>query len=158
MKTIGLNNGKFAMVDDEDYIFLSQWKWQAKKHRNTYYAVRTIHVKRKSVGVIWMHRVINKTPTGLVTDHIDRNGLNNQKSNLRTSSISENNRNSMYKNGTSKYKGVGFKGNKWRARISVNKKQIHLGVFKSQEDAAIAYNNAAIKYHGEFAYLNEIKV
>lgn len=91
-------------------------------------------------------------------DHKDTNKLNNLENNLRSANKFQNNQNTAKKiKGLSKYKGVSFHDqmNKWRAVITVNYKQIRLGFFKEEKDAALAYNNAALQYHGEFANLNE---
>lgn len=157
---IKLTQGKFALVDAGDFEYISQWKWFFHKG----YAVRResrklmVNGKRKT---IYMHRLINRTPDGMETDHIDLNGLNNTKENLRSSSRSENLRNQgKQKNGkSSQYKGVSWNKNDqaYHSRIHVNKKRVFLGTFKANEEklAALAYNEAAIKYHGEYACLNK---
>jgi hypothetical protein len=108
-----------------------------------------------------MHRVIMNSKRGEMVDHVDGNGLNNQRVNLRSCSNSQNMMNSgKRKNGTtSKYKGVSRRPdlNVFRATIGINKKQIHLGYFKTEVDAAAAYNDAAKKYHGVFAFFNDFK-
>jgi len=160
MKPIWLTCGQFTLVDDEDYEYLMRWKWHAQPSRNTFYAIRTsppINGKRYEVR---MHRVLlelEHTDTEIKTDHIDRNGLNNQKANLRLVTVGQNNLNkSAHKNSTSKYKGVGWNvtNKKWAARIKLNGNQTFLGLFKSEIDAAKAYDKAAKVYHGEFANLN----
>lgn len=152
MKLIKLTKGQFAQVDDDDYEWLNQWKWQALKYSNTYYARRQTCYKGKSTTVR-MHRLVNNTPDHLFTDHIDHNGLNNQKSNLRNCTLSQNqqNRKSF---GRSKYLGVVFDGTLIKATIQINKKSIHLGNFKTEEDAARARDKASLYYFGEFANLN----
>lgn len=167
MKLIPLTQGKFAQVDDEDYERINKYKWCAHKQPDTYYAVRTCIIKGKQV-TLQMHREIllldtlKESDLKLVCDHKSRNGLNNQKSNLRICTKSQNLCNSKSrKNSTSKYLGV-YKSinNKkyiyWVAGIQVNKTKIYLGCFKNEIDAAKAYNDAAVKYHGEFANINII--
>lgn len=158
MKQIPLTQGKFAQVDDEDFDFLNQWKWHAQKCRNDkFYAART---ERK----ILMHRVIMKTPEGLDVDHIDNNGLNCQKSNLRNCTKRQNTIHSISV-GISKYKGVKRSSyipkksttkRRWETSIKVDGKYIFLGHFENELDAAKVYNQAAEKYHGEFAVLNSL--
>lgn len=149
------------MVDDEDYDYLNQWKWHAAKVKHLYYAVRnSLYRDNPKRTQIQMHVVINKTPKGLLTDHIDGNGLNNQKANLRTCDYSENNKNTRSrKDSTSIYLGVRLlkTGNQYASCLQVNgKNKLNLGVFKNQEEAAEAYNDAAKKHYGEFAKLNVI--
>jgi hypothetical protein len=159
MKLIPLTRGKFVMVDDEDYEYLNQWKWYATKSHITFYAERQ---QRLNPGIqpqkqknIKMHRLIMNTSQNMQVDHIDHNGLNNQKSNLRNCTLSQNARNRKAR-GKSKYLGVYFYGeNLFRADIRPSEhKTIHLGLFKSEIDAARAYDNEAKKYYGEFANLN----
>ena len=163
MKLIPLTQGKFAMVDDDDFDFLNQWKWNAglKKSTNTYYASRNQRTVKKNARqeTIRMHRVIMNAGKGQIVDHRDGNTLNNQKNNLRFCTNGQNSANRRAReNKLSRFLGVHYqKDNKnWLAQIRVNKKTTHLGCFKNEIDAAIAYNNAAILYHGEFARLNII--
>lgn len=159
MRLIPLSQGLFAQVDDADYDYLRQWKWYAQKRTNTVYA--TSHDK---ATVILMHRLIlGLTDRYSLTDHIDHNGLNNQRSNLRAASYSQNNSNRRsQKNSLSKYLGVSLNIQKrkdrvyryWTAHIGKNNKRIRLGYFKTEEDAARAYDEAAKVHHGEFASLN----
>ena len=101
-----------------------------------------------------MHRLIMNTPDGMVVDHINGNGLDNQKVNLRNCTDGENKRNrNMPRGNTSGLKGVSWskQNKKWDARISTNNKQICLGTFSNKEDAYRAYVDACQKYHGNFA-------
>jgi hypothetical protein len=155
MKEIQLTQGKVALVDDEDFELLNQYKWCAAKNKNTYYAeskINNINVK--------MHRLIMKTEKGNVVDHKDHNGLNNQKCNVRNCTNAQNskNRTKSKSQSSSKYIGVIYRGDvsSWQASIRVNYVLINLGFFKTQNEAAEAYNKAAIKYFGEFANLNTI--
>ena len=104
------------------------------------------------------HFIIGKPEKGLQTDHINRNGLDNRKVNLRKCTSAENNCNVEKRTSGSKYKGVYWYNERkmFRANINVNKKYIFLGYYNTELDAAIAYNNAALKYHGEFACLNKL--
>lgn len=150
MKLIKLTQGKEAIVDDEDYEYLNKFKWY---YHNRGYACTYINKKLKL-----MHRVIIKSKLDI--DHINLNGLDNRKENLRPANKRQNMANSKkMQNKTSKYKGV-FKRKtrktSWLATIKYNKKAIYLGSFKEEKDAARAYNEAAIKYFGEFARINDV--
>jgi len=155
MKKISLTQGKYAIVDDSDYVFLNKNKWFANKIGNTFYAVRT-EGKKGNSKTICMHRVIMNTPKGMDTDHIDGDGLNNQKRNLRICTHSQNicNR-GIQKNSTSEKKGVTWNrlSKKWQAQIKSGGKYFYLGVFKDKEKAYKTYCDACIKYHGNFSNL-----
>jgi hypothetical protein len=155
MKTIQLTKDKIALVDDEDYEYLNQWKWNAyKKTDSIFYAARCVWVDKKPKN-IYMHRVIMKTERGMMCDHIDHDTLNNQKNNLRNCTRQQNQFNkNKYSVSKNKYKGVSFNGYSWIAKIQFNKKHYYLGTFKTEIDAAKAYDEDAKKYHGEFANLN----
>jgi hypothetical protein len=154
MKTINLTQGKVTLVDDWNYDWLNEWKWYAWKHRNTYYAVRNISRDDGMQAKEWMHRVIMQTPKEKLTDHQDRNGLNNQEYNLRPATNSQNQYNKKGW-GKSKYKGVCLRKDGYIiSKININHKRIHLGYFKTEELAARAYDIKAQEYFGEFANLN----
>ena len=151
-RRIPLTRGLFAIVDAEDYPWLSQYTWFAEGTDKNCYAVRKENGKS-----IKMHRQITNAPDHLVVDHIDHNGLNNRKENLRICTFAENCRNlrSSAKK-TSKYKGVHRhkRLGKWAAQITFENKKHHLGYFTDETAAAKAYDDAAKKFHGEFASLN----
>lgn len=158
-REIKLTQGKATLVDDDDFEWLSQWKWYANKQGNKYYAMRNVSIGNGRHRVIRIHREIIQTPEGMYTDHIDGDGLNNQKSNLRICTNQQNQFNRGGSNGTSsKYKGVHWykQTKRWHARIKINGGLNHIGYFNNEEEAAIAYNEAAVKYYGEFAKLNEV--
>ena len=163
MKEIKLTQGKVAIVDDEDYEHLRQFKWYPLRAGGTIYVRRycgRVNGKQKQ---LLMHREIMDTPEGESTDHINHNGLDNRKENLRICTVSENmcNRGAQ-SNNTTGYKGVfkysvTYNGKTYSymtAAIRHNSKLMGLGYFKTAEEAAKAYNKAALKYHGEFAKLN----
>jgi hypothetical protein len=158
MKEIALTQGKFALVDDEDFDFLNQWKWCAVKARHTFYAVRSMPgINRKQINVFMHRQILNITDSKIQGDHLDGDGLNNQRKNLRACTKDENNRNKRIdRRSTTGYKGVVKikKNGYYRASIMNNKKRKHLGIFKTPESAALAYDEAAKKYYGEFARLN----
>lgn len=162
MKEIKLSQGKVALVDDEDFEYLNQWKWAAYKSKNSFYAGRA-EMKNGKCKTILMHRVILKiTEKKIFIDHRDRNGLNNQRYNLREATHKQNQSNAAPLIGKiSKYKGVTYnrdKGRKkrWVANIFPNGKTVHIGHFLTEEEAALAYNKKAIEIQGEFAYLNHV--
>lgn len=174
MKLIKLTQGKFAKVDDTDFEWLDKFKWYARKdtrNNGKFYAGRTGMLNGKRIN-IHMHREIMQTPDGMQTDHKDGDGLNCQRENMRNATKSNNMMNKkVHANSISKYKGVSPLRNRkyklkngevrscpqaWQAAIQVNKKRIYLGYFDTPEKAAIVYNEAAIKHHGEFANLNTV--
>lgn len=163
MREIPLGGDRVALVDEEDYDrVLTVGRWRAQLDGKTFYAVADIlHPDGGLNGrgyarhtLIKMHKFI----TGYErTDHKDRNGLNNQRSNMREASQSQNGANVVKRSGTSsEYKGVTWHstGFKWQAQIKVNRKRIYLGLFVSEEEAARAYDRAAVEQFGEFACLN----
>lgn len=147
--------GKFALVDDEDFPFLSRFVWVLAKSNKYKYYVRSF-VEGKYV---FMHRLLANPPSTLKVDHIDGNTLNNTKENLRVCSQQQNCMNRVTQlSCSSKYKGVYWQKStsKWVAQIGFNKKRITVGLFTLEKDAAIAYNSKAIELLGEFANLNII--
>ena len=156
---IPLTKGKFAIVDKGDGIRLSLVKWGCNRQKNQTYAMHTYRVGYKT-GFVLMHRVIIHAMPGDMVDHINGNGLDNRKCNLRICTSSQNNYNSKPKKNivgrTSKYKGVSWvertKG--WKANICKNGIRIHLGYYKREMDAAYSYDLAARKLFGQFAYVN----
>lgn len=162
MKNIILSNGDMSLVDDEDFDLLNKWTWQKDAYG---YARRNHHVGgswRKNNVVqknVLMHRVIINCPVGMQVDHINGNKLDNRRLNLRICTNIQNARNrAPYEKTSSKYKGVSFhkETKKWQAYIKVDKKLKYLGLFKTEEDAAEAYNLAAKENFGEFCRLNAI--
>jgi hypothetical protein len=156
MKKIQLTQNKVALVDDEDFAYLNQWKWCCDTKG---YAVRS--EKRSETGVkkralIRMHRVIAKTPADKLTDHINGNILDNRKANLRHATDSENMRNrKMAANNKTGYKGVWFnkKTKKYVAYIKLQHSRV-LGSFDKAEEAAYVYDQFALQIFGKFARTN----
>lgn len=151
-REIQLTKGVVALVDDEDYEWLNQWNWQCMDG----YAIRK-DTQAANRHAYCMHRVIMDAPPGMEVDHINHNPSDNRRCNLRLCTKNQNNLNRKNKV-PNHYKGIGFEKrkvrNQWYARITIDKRQINLGYFASPEDAARAYDDAAKKYHGEFACLN----
>jgi len=158
MKQIPLTKGFFALVDDEDFEFLMQWKWFVSKKKNQFVAESRVGSPLVRVK---MHRFIMQlSDKKMCVDHINGESLDNRRSNLRICTHAQNLRNKrLSKNNTSGFKGVNWNKNsdKWEVRIKTDGKSKCVGYFKCLLTAAKAYNEAAKKYHGEFARLNEIK-
>ena len=151
MKKIKLTQSRYALVDDEDYESVSRWKWTYGKHG---YAYRNDRGKK-----IYMHRLIMDAPDNMEVNHRSGNGIDNQRGNLQVCFHSSNLSNrGPQKNNTSGYKGVTWhkQTGKWLAQIVAKGRMYYLGLFVDIEDAARAYNEAALLYHGDFAYLNEV--
>lgn len=153
---VSLTKGYEALIDSADVPLVSKFNWCASVCRSTVYAVRGTRRGEKGYPArnICMHRVIANTPEGFETDHINGNGLDNRRCNLRSTSRAQNSVNTgIKKNNTSGYKGVDWSKTrkKWRARIRVNGERVGLGYYDSPEEAGAAYDEAARIYHGEFA-------
>ena len=150
MREIPLASGKgVAIVDDEWYPLLSQYKW----HLTTKgYVERSI---KPGHGVM-MHRVVNMTPPGLITDHVNGNKLDNRASNLRACTNAENTQSRKHKSGKSGFIGVSEipSSGRWQVSICHNYKSVYIGSFDKAEDAARAYDVKARELHGEFAKQN----
>lgn len=159
MKSIPLF-GKYSdlslIIDDEDFEQVSPYRWLRGGQGKHVYARRTITRDGRQTAE-FLHTFL--TGWSLV-DHINHDGLDNRRCNLRPATHAENRRNMLKRTmrsgrpSLSQYKGVAPKRQKWRAQIVVDRKEIYLGVFSSEEEAAHAYDKAARQYHGEFALLN----
>lgn len=150
---------KYAKVDPADYKRLRGYEWLAKKGRNSFYARRHVPGRKgKKEALIYMHQEVIEVPEGMVVDHINHDGMDNRRANLRAATHSQNlcHRRKCPGQKSSKYKGVTWKkdNRKWQARIGFENKEIYLGCFRDEIDAAKAYDNAARKYHKDFASLN----
>lgn len=155
MRTIPLSKGLFAAVDDDDYSVLAATRWHAvEPSPGIYYAMgRPFGDDRR----VYMHRFLMQAKKGLEVDHRDGNGLNNQRTNLRVCTRSQNAMNQR-KNPKrlSGFKGVSISSDrkKWVAQICINQQRTPLGTFNTEYEAALAYNDAAIRLFGDFAKLN----
>lgn len=151
---ISLSQGKFAIVDEDDFENLMQWKWH---YTNTGYARR--NDKTNNRKAIKMHRYIMDAPEGMDVDHINGNGLDNRKSNLRIVTHQNNQFNMRSNRGSSKYKGVSFdkQTGLWRAYICISGKLKALGRFSCERQAGETYNKSTKELHGEFCRLNIIE-
>ncbi len=156
------DENSYAMVDDDDYDYLMQWKWNVRKNNRNSYATRHEWHNGQAFHIN-MHKVVIDAKKGTIVDHVDRNGFNNQKKNLRLATHSQNMANRRVKEGgTSSYMGVRKKTIKrlnhvyetYLAQIQKDKKFYHIGSFKTEVEAAIAYDKKAKELHGEFANLN----
>src|SRR6267142_3814586 len=155
MKLIQITQGQRVQVDDSDFEFLNRFKWCAQKDTHTYYAVRAI-VKDGRKSLVKMHRVLLELVDPKIKgEHRDGNGLNNQRENLRVATTMQNSqghRTARAKK-SSRFRGVTWhklRGD-WMANIGIKGKSGTLGYFGEEEDAARAYDVAALKHFGEFA-------
>jgi len=158
MKEIQLTQGKVALVDDEDFDKVLMHTWCASRNKNIFYAVTKVpHLKRKKT--LKMHILIMGKQPELELDHVNHNGLDNRRCNLRHVTGSQNSQNRRHRVGTSSiYKGVSWykQYGKWKVAITKNKIEYHIGYYASEQEAALAYNKEAIKLFGEFAYINKL--
>jgi hypothetical protein len=163
MIEIQTSQGFAILVDDCD-ADLAMHTWTAQKSRKTHYALRVIGPKKKRTSQ-YMHRVImgrvldRALIRSELVDHINHNGMDNRRENLRLASQAQNTANTPpYKHNTSGMKGVCWNKacKKWGAYICADNRVAHLGLFNSIEEAAEAYNRKAVEVWGEFAFLNII--
>jgi hypothetical protein len=163
-REIPLTQGKVAIVDDCDYPRASKFNWSLAERRGKLYAIRTTAAEGKTERV-YLHRYLLDAAQGAQVDHRDGDGLNNRRDNIRLATPLQNVRNRRKGDSgctASRYKGVFLQArhkhlNKpWFARIGLEGGHLNLGSYHSQEEAALAYNAAAIKYFGEFACLNVV--
>lgn len=146
---VPLTQGQHALIDAEDANKVSAFNWFAHKRRGNFYAATNVP-SGEGQRTVSLHNMV----TGFsFVDHHSRNTLDNRKINLRSATCAENNRNRKRMASKSPYKGIRPHGNKWVAMIYCGK-PIYLGLHGTAEIAAIAYDKAAVKYHGEFASLN----
>ena len=158
MRYIELTQGQRATVDDDDWEWLSKWKWRAwwRSDIRGFYAVRTEHADGKAKMVL-MHRIVMGAYPGQKTDHWDHDTLNNQRPNLRLCTNAENARNQRkHLDGRSTFKGATWIAyrQRWQAQIGVSGRKFFLGYFINERDAALAYDRKARELFGEFALTN----
>lgn len=153
MKEITLTQGRVALVDDEDFDWVSAWKWHARKSFGGFYAARTT----SKGGKVFLHRAILKAPTGMYVDHINGDSLDNRRANLRLVTHQQNMMNRVLSSSnTSRFKGVYWqnRGGRWIAKIKYNQKIRHIGTFLTEEDAARAYDTVARELFGDYGRFN----
>jgi hypothetical protein len=149
VRHIPLTQGLFATVDAADYEELSQYTWCVSRVGNNVYAARTENGRK-----IYLHRHIMKPPKGMVVDHVDHNGLNGRRSNLRVCTPEENSVNKKPRGGSSQFVGVQRHKDKWQAGITHRGEVFYLGLFEDEVEAARARDRKAVEVHGRLAYLN----
>lgn len=157
---INLTQGKVALIDDEDFEKVSKFKWCAWRGDKIWYALSCIPGSDPQ-KFVRLHRLVVGAKDGEEVDHINYDGLDCRKGNLRRCTKSQNGHNrERYRCNTSGFKGVfnrrNGEKNPFIANITFNKKRFYLGVYAKAEDAARAYNESAKKYFGDFARINEI--
>jgi hypothetical protein len=157
---IPLPGGLNALIDEADYPLVCHYHWSTASTQGRYYATSTYRGANGRVFYLKMHRMIVMARPGEQVDHINMDTLDNRRCNLRIATKGQNMRNrGPTARSTSGYKGVHWSksANKWVAEIQMNGKKKYLGVFASADEAALAYNKAAIQLHGEFARLNKVE-
>jgi hypothetical protein len=161
MKSIALTKGMFAKVDDGDFEFLSQWRWRAEqRHGREFYAVRYKHAPGNRRKRVSMARLLMGEPKGFLVDHWNGDTLDNQRGNLRKATNAQNqcNQRRLRINNTSGFKGVYLDKarGKYVAQIYQSHKRKNLGYFGTAEEAALAYDAAAVEMFGDFAAPNAV--
>ncbi len=156
-RKIPLTQGKFAIVDEEDYEELNKYKWYALNHRGHFYAGR-VDIKDGRRRNMTMHRQLINCPIDKVIDHKNHNGLDNRKANLRVATRQQNSWNIKKRPGkkSSQFKGVSFckRDKRWEAYIICGMKHIFIGRYDDEETAARAYDEKAKELFREFANPN----
>jgi RecA-family ATPase len=142
MKKIFLTQNQVALVDDENYEYLSQWKWCANKRGKIFYAIRNSLTENGKKHIIYMHHeILGKSSNNKVTDHINGVGTDNQKKNLRWVTCRQNTQSKKNINKSSKYPGVswGSRAKKWQTAIRISGKKKWIGYFINEKEAFDAY-------------------
>jgi HNH endonuclease len=152
VRYIPLTKGKYAIVDAEDYPALAQYKWHAQLSKNGSVCYACRNSGRKT---LMMHREIMKPPKGMVVDHINHNGANNRRRNLRVCTQAQNTQNKRtWSTGKSRFRGVSRQGDKWQAAVRYQGQMYYAGVYDDEVAAAKARDRKALALAGEFAVLN----
>lgn len=153
---VKLGSGEEAIVDVDALPRMARFSWQALRTASNVYVTGNSYVSDGPRYCVNLHRLVMGYPKGLEVDHINRNGLDNRRCNLRVCTRQENARNVPRR---ANAKGVKFdkRTGKFVARINVNRKHHHLGVFTTQEEAKRAYDEAAMRFHGAFARTNSME-
>lgn len=148
MKKIPLGRGQFAIVDDEDYELVAQFKWHTMANSNSHHVYAATKLR--------MHRLIVKPPPGYMVDHINGDTLDNRRCNLRICTNAQNQQNTQSRGGTSQYKGVSFqvKSGKWMAAFQFDGVRYYCGAWDTEEDAAKAVDKKRSEVCGDFASKN----
>lgn len=151
-KKIPLADGHFAIIDDEDFELVSQFKWHIMPSGGGSHIYAAARIK--------MHRIIAKPPPGYLVDHINGDTLDNRRSNLRICTNSQNQQNTHSRGGSSKYKGVSLqkRSGKWKAGFQYNGKKYHCGLWDTEEEAARAVDAKRLEVCGEFVVLNLVEI
>lgn len=153
---IPLTQNKYALIDAEDFDLVSGWTWSACKYGRTFYAKCSVRVAGKQTSVK-MHRLIMSADEGEAVDHINGDGLDNRRCNLRLASKSQNGQNQANcRTHSSRFKGVSWdkQTGRWRSKIQCDGMTFHIGRFHSEIEAARAYDSAALELFGDYARLN----
>ncbi len=157
-RRIYLGEDEWTILDQQDYYRFGNLKWTISGNGKKFYATRFLKIAPGKTKTLRLHREIMNAPADLLVDHINSDPLDNRRANLRLATHSQNtcNRQIIEPKGSSRFRGVQFRKRrgKWVAVTYKDKKMIWIGTFDSEIDAAKAYDEAAIKYHGEFARLN----
>lgn len=163
MKLLSLNYGPPSKVDDDVHAWASRWKWSYDRgyasRRKYVQTIYTDGVSKQKYTKLYLHREIMATKSGEQVDHINGDGLDNRRKNLRICTQRQNTFNRRKQtNCRSGFKGVYWhkKAKKWASEVRADGTKYYLGLFESPIDAALAYNQAAQKYHGKFARLNKV--